>query len=168
MEIKDIIQLMEAAAKNGLTSFELEEGDWKLSMKREKKLVSAAGPAAEAGAQSAAASGILSAASSGMSAVYGQNAGNLAANPASMEASGVSSDQVVTCPLVGTFYSAPSPDAEDFVKVGDTVKKGQVLGIVEAMKLMNEIESDYDGVVEAILVKDGETVEYGQPLFRIH
>ena len=168
MEIKDIIQLMEAAAKNGLTSFELEEGDWKLSMKREKKLVSAAGPAAEAGAQPAAASGILSAASSGMSAMYGQNAGNLAANPASMEASGVSSDQVVTCPLVGTFYSAPSPDAEDFVKVGDTVKKGQVLGIVEAMKLMNEIESDYDGVVEAILVKDGETVEYGQPLFRIH
>ena len=168
MEIKDIIQLMEAAAKNGLTSFELEEGDWKLSMKREKKLVSAAVPAAEAGAQSAAASGILSAASSGMSAVYGQNAGNLAANPASMEASGISSDQVVTCPLVGTFYSAPSPDAEDFVKVGDTVKKGQVLGIVEAMKLMNEIESDYDGVVEAILVKDGETVEYGQPLFRIH
>ena len=168
MEIKDIIQLMEAAAKNGLTSFELEEGDWKLSMKREKKLVSAAVPAAEAGAQSASASGILSAASSGMSAVYGQNAGNLAANPASMEASGVSSDQVVTCPLVGTFYSAPSPDAEDFVKVGDTVKKGQVLGIVEAMKLMNEIESDYDGVVEAILVKDGETVEYGQPLFRIH
>ena len=168
MEIKDIIQLMEAAAKNGLTSFELEEGDWKLSMKREKKLVSAAVPAAEAGAQSVAASGILSAASSEMSAVYGQNAGNLAANPASMEASGVSSDQVVTCPLVGTFYSAPSPDAEDFVKVGDTVKKGQVLGIVEAMKLMNEIESDYDGVVEAILVKDGETVEYGQPLFRIH
>ncbi len=168
MEIKDIIQLMEAAAKNGLTSFELEEGDWKLSMKREKKLVSAAVPAAEAGAQSAAASGILSAASSGMSAVYVQNAGNLAANSASMEASGVSSDQVVTCPLVGTFYSAPSPDAEDFVKVGDTVKKGQVLGIVEAMKLMNEIESDYDGVVEAILVKDGETVEYGQPLFRIH
>ena len=100
MEIKDIIQLMEAAAKNGLTSFELEEGDWKLSMKREKKLVSAAGPVAEAGAQPAAASGILSAASSGMSAVCGQNAGNLAANPASMEASGVSSDQVVTCPLV--------------------------------------------------------------------
>ena len=167
MEIKDIIQLMEAAAKNGLTSFELEEGDWKLSMKREKKL-SAAVPAAEAGAQSVAASGIRSAASSGMTSVYGQKAGNLAANPASMEASGVSSDQVVTCPLVGTFYSAPSPDAEDFVKVGDTVKKGQVLGIVEAMKLMNEIESDYDGVVEAILVKDGETVEYGQPLFRIH
>ena len=68
---------------------------------------------------------------------------------------------------MGTFYSSPSPDAENFVKVGDTVKKGQVLGIVEAMKLMNEIESEYDGIVDAILVKNEEVVEYGQPLFRI-
>ena len=79
----------------------------------------------------------------------------------------VASDKVVTSPLVGTFYSSPSPDAENFVKVGDTVKKGQVLGIVEAMKLMNEIESEYDGIVDAILVKNEEVVEYGQPLFRI-
>ena len=71
------------------------------------------------------------------------------------------------CPLVGTFYAASSPDAEPFVKVGDTVKKGQVLGIVEAMKLMNEIESDYDGVVKAILVENGELVEYGQDMFII-
>jgi len=79
----------------------------------------------------------------------------------------MAADNIVTCPLVGTFYSSPSPDAGDFVKVGDQVKKGQVLGIVEAMKLMNEIESEYDGVVEAVLVKNEETVEYGQPLFRI-
>ena len=78
-----------------------------------------------------------------------------------------SSDQVVVSPLVGTFYSSPSPEAESFVKVGDRVKKGQVLGIIEAMKLMNEIESDYDGVVEAVLVKNEDVVEYGQPLFRI-
>ena len=58
-------------------------------------------------------------------------------------------------------------EAAPIVAVGDTVKKGQVVGIVEAMKLMNEIESEYDGIVEAVLVKDGETVEYGQPLFRI-
>ena len=77
------------------------------------------------------------------------------------------SEKVITCPLVGTFYSSPAPDAEDYVKVGDTVKKGQVIGIVEAMKLMNEIESEYDGIVEEILVKNEETVEYGQPLFRI-
>ena len=71
-------------------------------------------------------------------------------------------------PLVGTFYSSSSPEAESFVKVGDTVKKGQVLGIVEAMKLMNEIESEYDGVVEEVMVGNEEVVEYGQPLFRIH
>ena len=74
---------------------------------------------------------------------------------------------MITCPLVGTFYSSPAPDAEDYVKVGDTVKKGQVIGIVEAMKLMNEIESDYSGTVAEILVNNQEGVEYGQPLFRI-
>lgn len=79
----------------------------------------------------------------------------------------IGSDKVVTSPLVGTFYSAPSPEAEPFVQVGDTVKKGQVLGIIEAMKLMNEIESEYDGVVEAVLVENENVVEYGQPLFRI-
>ena len=74
---------------------------------------------------------------------------------------------VVVSPLVGTAYMAPSEDSEPFVKVGDTVKKGQTLAIVEAMKLMNEIESDYDGVVTEILVANEETVEYGQPLFII-
>lgn len=79
----------------------------------------------------------------------------------------IGSDKVITSPLVGTFYASSSPDADAFVKVGDTVKKGQVLGIIEAMKLMNEIESEYDGVVEAILANNEEVVEYGQPLFRI-
>ena len=69
--------------------------------------------------------------------------------------------------MVGVFYAASSPDADPYVKVGDRVRKGQVLGIIEAMKLMNEIESEYDGVVEAILVENEAVVEYGQPLFRI-
>ena len=69
--------------------------------------------------------------------------------------------------MVGTFYAAPSEGADPFVSVGDTVKKGQVLGIIEAMKLMNEIECEYDGVVAAVLVENKEVVEYGQPLFRI-
>ena len=72
---------------------------------------------------------------------------------------------IVKSPLVGTFYAAPSEDAPDFVKTGDKVKKGQVLAIVEAMKLMNEIESDFDGEVAEILVENGQPVEYGQPLF---
>lgn len=74
---------------------------------------------------------------------------------------------IVKSPLVGTFYSASSPDADDFVNVGDRVAKGQTLGIIEAMKLMNEIESEYDGVVTQILVGNKEVVEYGQPLFVI-
>ena len=77
------------------------------------------------------------------------------------------SGQIVKSPLVGTFYAAPSEDGDPFVTVGDSVKKGQTLAIVEAMKLMNEIESDFDGKVEEIYVKNGEAVEYGQPLFRI-
>ena len=68
---------------------------------------------------------------------------------------------------MGTFYAASSDEAEPFVKVGDLVKKGQTLAIVEAMKLMNEIESEYDGIVTEICVTNEDSVEYGQPLFRI-
>jgi len=74
---------------------------------------------------------------------------------------------IIKSPLVGTFYRAPSPGAEPFVKEGDFVKKGQVLCIIEAMKVMNEIESDVDGIVERILVENGKPVEYGQELFII-
>ena len=73
----------------------------------------------------------------------------------------------VTSPMVGVFYAAPAENAEPFVMVGDRVKRGQTLCIVEAMKLMNEIESDYSGTVAEILVNNQEGVEYGQPLFRI-
>ena len=79
----------------------------------------------------------------------------------------VSDAQTVKAPLVGTFYAAPSEEAAPYVQVGDQVKKGQTLGIVEAMKLMNEIESEYDGIVVEVCVKNGAMVEYGQPLFRI-
>ena len=74
---------------------------------------------------------------------------------------------IMTSPMVGTFYLKPSPNAEPYVNVGQRVKKGDILCIIEAMKLMNEIESEYDGVIEEILVKDSECVEYGKPLFRI-
>ncbi len=73
----------------------------------------------------------------------------------------------ITSPMVGTFYRAPAPNADPFVEIGDVVKKGQTLCIIEAMKLMNEIESDADGVVTAIYVENGKPVEYGQKLFAV-
>ena len=75
--------------------------------------------------------------------------------------------QIVRSPLVGTFYAAPAEDAEPFVRTGDKIKQGQVLAIVEAMKLMNDIESEYEGEIAEIYVENGQSVEYGQPLFRI-
>ena len=94
-------------------------------------------------------------------------AATAAAQSQAAEAVGEKGGNLVKSPLVGTFYAAPSEDAEPFIKVGDTVKKGQTLAIVEAMKLMNEIESEFDGVVTEILVENEENVEYGQPLFKI-
>jgi len=76
-------------------------------------------------------------------------------------------EHLVKSPMVGTFYRAPSPDADPFVTEGVKVKKGDVLCIIEAMKMMNEIEAEYDGVVEKILVENATPVEYGQPLFVI-
>ncbi|MCM1006632.1 MAG: acetyl-CoA carboxylase biotin carboxyl carrier protein [Ruminococcus flavefaciens] len=74
---------------------------------------------------------------------------------------------IVKSPIVGTFYAAPSPEKPPFVKVGDTVKKGDVIMIIESMKLMNEVRSDFDGVVEKILVSDAQAVEYDQPIMII-
>ena len=140
MDIKEIIALMEAVSENGLTTLELEHGDTRIKMKREPE---------KTGTESMAVRQIVRDYENVDSMLYTES-GNR-----------------ITCPLVGTFYSAPAPDAEDFVKVGDHVKKGQVVGIVEAMKLMNEIESEYDGIVEAVLVENESMVEYGQPLFII-
>ena len=92
------------------------------------------------------------------------------ASPAPAQAAPKASDKpgfVITAPLVGTFYRSPSPEAAPFVDVGTVVKKGQVLCIVEAMKLMNEIEAEADGTVAEILVQNATPVEFGEPLFRI-
>ena len=85
--------------------------------------------------------------------------------PAAALAPAVVAGHVVKSPMVGTFYRAPSPGAEAFVQVGDSVKEGQTICIIEAMKLLNEIECDMDGMVKEILVENGQAVEYGQPLF---
>lgn len=164
MNIDEIMKLVKAVSDYNLTSFELEEGNVKISLKREKEMpqiVTVGAPALDA-ASAAVSAQMMGAAMAAQAAPAPQSGAAEGGADA-----GIESDKVVTSPLVGTFYSASTPDAEAFVKVGDTVKKGQVLGIIEAMKLMNEIESEYDGVVEAVLVKNEEVVEYGQPLFRI-
>ena len=83
------------------------------------------------------------------------------------KAEAIPEGNVVKSPIVGTFYQAPSPDKPPFVKVGDTVKKGDVIMIIESMKLMNEVQSEFDGVVERILVTDGQAVEFDQPIMII-
>lgn len=170
MNVDEIIKLMQAVSDNGLTSLELKEGELKLSLKREKEMpqiVTVSAPSADAAAMQMAAVQSGLAAPSMMSPMMPQGVMASQAAPAAADPADIGSDKVVTSPLVGTFYNASSPDAAPFVQAGDTVKKGQVLGIIEAMKLMNEIESEYDGIVEAVLVNNEEVVEYGQPLFRI-
>lgn len=152
MTIDEIIKLVQAVSDNGLTGFEYEEGNARLVLKKKK----------EGGITLSAPIMPDPGVGSGEAAVMANQAASC------QSALDIGSDKVVTSPLVGTFYSSSSPDAEPFVKVGDTVRKGQVLGIIEAMKLMNEIESEYDGVVEAVLVGNEDVVEFGQPLFRIH
>lgn len=179
MTIDEIVTLIQAVSDNGLTSFVYEEGSQKLILKKKKKKNVAQAPVAPVVISQPAAPVMSPVAVTVPAAEAGlglTGVGHLAAPEAEagnkaesekQEHLDIGSDKVVTSPLVGTFYSAPSPDAEPFVQVGDTVKKGQVLGIIEAMKLMNEIESEYDGVVTEVLVQNGQAVEFGQPLFKI-
>ena len=165
MNIEEMTKLIKAVADNKLTSFEIKDGEFKLSIKCEKEapqIVMAQAPAVPVAAAVPASAFVPAAPAAPAAAAPAASPAPAAALEASEEGG-----KVITSPLVGTFYSASSPDAEPFVKEGDTVKKGQVLGIIEAMKLMNEIESEFDGVVEAVLVSNEEVVEYGQPLFRI-
>ena len=144
MNNKEILELIRAVSDSNLTSFSYEEGEVKLSFKKREKecIVTTAAPDVE---------------------VEKVPVKESAPVQPDEEKEGV----YVSSPLVGTFYAAPEENAEPYVRVGDKVKKGQVIAIVEAMKLMNEIEAECDGVVEEILVENAQTVEYGQPLFRI-
>lgn len=148
MEFEKMIELIKTVSDSNLTQFQIEEDGFKLSMKTDKqsKVVVQKQESVPKEIQSVAMDEI---------------------KPAEQKEIKKAEGNVVKSPLVGTFYSASSPDAAPFVKVGDTVKKGQVLGIVEAMKLMNEIESEFDGVVKEIQIENEQVVEYGQPLFVI-
>ena len=151
-----------------LTGLKYEEKGVKLHLTKEKETIvtavqTADSPAAFA-AGAVAAPAVQAAAPAAASAAA---PGSAPAQAVSEETATEPSGKIVKSPLVGTFYAAPAEDADPYVSVGDTVKKGQVMAIVEAMKLMNEIESDYSGTVAEILVENGQAVEYGQPLFRI-
>lgn len=147
MEFEQIIALIDHVSDSKLTSFQYKTEELKLSMECGK-------------VQTIAAPGVDMSALPTMPAVQ-------AASVASVEEPADQQGNLVKSPLVGTFYAAPSEDAKPFVSVGDKVKKGQILAIVEAMKLMNDIESEFDGEVAEIYVQNGDAVEYGQPLFRI-
>ena len=141
MEFENLLELIEQVSKSELDSFRYEENGTKITLKKHKN------------------SGKTSENQRKESPVpQGESQGR--------ELEEISGKEVKS-PLVGVFYAAPAEGARAFVSVGDTVKKGQTLAIVEAMKLMNEIESEYDGVVKKIAAENGEIVEYGQTLFVI-
>lgn len=163
MKIEEILQLVDSVSKSALAEFKYEEGGVKLSLKKAAAVQYAA---ADAAVYTQAPVSITAAPAPAVPAEMVSNEtapAAVAEAPAEKKADG----KVIKSPLVGTFYSAPSEEAEPFISVGDSVKEGQVIAIVEAMKLMNEIESDFSGKVAEVLVGNGDTVEYGQPLFVI-
>ena len=139
--------------ESGISELEITEGE-------EKVKIVKGGPAGVASAAPLAAV-------HGVSGATETRAGGSPSAPPEAPAEATQEGHVLKSPMVGTFYRAPSPDAAPFVEVGQTVKEGQTICIVEAMKLMNEIEADASGVVKSILVENGQPVEYGQPLFLI-
>lgn len=142
MNVEQIVELIQAVSASSIGELNYEEGNLKISLKKEEnKTVLTSGEPVSCVVPK--------------QTVVSETKTELPA----------ADEKVIKSPLVGTFYAAPAENAEPFIKVGDQVQEGKVLGIVEAMKLMNEIESEFNGVIDKILVENGETVEYGQPLF---
>jgi acetyl-CoA carboxylase biotin carboxyl carrier protein len=148
MDLRKLKKLIDLVQESGIGELEITEGEEKVKIVKGGGVSVATAPAAAPVPASPAP----------------------AAQPAAAPATGAEpapgeGGHVVKAPMVGTFYRSPSPDAKVFVEVGQSVKAGETICIIEAMKLMNEIESDAAGVVKAILVENGQPVEYGQPLF---
>ena len=150
MTIQEIRELVQVVTESGIAELEVERGDNRVHIKRSyglsREVVLNPAPAA------------------------GQPVQYIPAPPPVAPHAAAPADpgmQTIKAPIVGTFYESASPDSAAFVKVGDTVKAGQVLCIIESMKLMNEIESDFGGVIAAKLVENGSPVEYGEALFAI-
>ncbi|OGA01593.1 MAG: acetyl-CoA carboxylase, biotin carboxyl carrier protein [Betaproteobacteria bacterium RIFCSPLOWO2_02_FULL_64_12] len=151
MDLRKLKKLIDLVEESGIAELEVTEGEERV------RIVKTAGNAREihVGAQAAA------------QPLASPLPAHATAPPADAQAAEVVEGHVLKAPMVGTFYRASSPGATNFVEVGDTVKKGQTVCIIEAMKLMNEIETDADGIIKQILVENGQPVEYGEPLFVI-
>ncbi|MDX1585483.1 MAG: acetyl-CoA carboxylase biotin carboxyl carrier protein [Balneolaceae bacterium] len=162
MDLKEIKKILDMIAESEVNQVTIEEGDFKIKVKKTPDVTQSSAPvqyqmpAAPQQPQQAP-----------PPASPSQSGGGQAASGSESKEKEEPEGNVVKSPIVGTFYRAPSPDADEFVKVGDQVEKGQTLCIVEAMKIMNEIESEFSGEVKKILVDNGEAVEFEQPLFII-
>jgi len=156
MDIRKVKKLIELLEESGVSEIEIKEGEESVRISRHPTGVVQAFSVPPAYAPPPAATGSAPAAAPGVPA---------ATPPPAPPAH--SPDSVVTAPMVGTFYAAPAPGAKPFVEIGSEVKPGDVLCIIEAMKMMNQIESDKAGRVVSILVKNGDPVEFGQTLFII-
>ncbi len=143
MDIRKVKKLIELLEESNINEIEIHEGEESVRISRGSTVVAARAPAAVAPAPVAA---------------------PVAAVAAVAEAAPAHNGHAVLSPMVGTFYRAPSPSSPSFIEVGQTVKVGDPICIVEAMKMMNQIEADKSGVVEAILVEDGQPIEFDQPL----
>jgi acetyl-CoA carboxylase biotin carboxyl carrier protein len=159
MDIRKVKKLIELLEESGIDELEITEGEESVRIARHRQTtqVIAAAPAAVATPTAAAAAPA--------SATHSSSEPTQGPAPAAVEP--VTRGYVQRSPMVGTFYRSASPGAAAFVEVGQTVKKGEVICIVEAMKMMNQIEAEQGGTIESILVENGQAVEFDQPLFTI-
>ena len=150
MEFENLLKLINTVSYSKLTDFEYEENGTRVVLAKKQEKVQIVSD----NTQRAAVEVVNSVGTESNVQAVAAPTGDIEGN-------------IVKSPLVGTFYAAPAEDAESFVKLGDVIKKNQTLAIIEAMKLMNEIESEFDGKIVEIYVENGQAVEYGQPLFRV-
>jgi acetyl-CoA carboxylase biotin carboxyl carrier protein len=147
MDLRKLKKLIDLVQESGIAELEITEGEEKVKIVKGGSVSLTAAPVAA------------------RPSIEATPASPAAAPATVAEAAAGQEGHVVKAPMVGTFYRSPSPDAKAFVEVGQAIKEGETICIIEAMKLMNEIEADAAGVVKAILVENGQPVEYGQPLF---
>ncbi len=146
MKFDDIKELIKLFGKSGLNKIKIKDKEFEITMEKGAVLTSKETVSAAPAVQQAASTPAVEVQTTKKDEAEGD---------------------IISSPMVGTFYSAPSPDSPPFVQAGDTVRKGQTLCILEAMKIMNELEAEYDCKILEVLVQDGEPVEYDKPLFRV-